>query len=403
LLLIAAGCLAIWVEKPEGVDCRPFVFFAGAVMALAVVWLIRHDIDWSRPVAAHFEHAAKYGIALLAIPALCRTPPPIAWVVRGCWTGAWLAGLTAAWQMFVVGLDRANGYTNAIPFGNIALLLAAWSVIGWRLTGSALERGLAAGAIAMGVFASLASGSRGGWLMGIPLFALAWWIGRPLSTQPKSGPATSTPIARKGSWAMWGVVLALGMLASTQWRLVSDRLELVEREVTAYLQHGESDTSIGQRLAHWKLAWRLGLDKPIIGWGNAGYEEEKSRRVQAGESPEVLLHFGNAHHEWLDLWAKAGLVGVVALAAFYVVPAWIYIRALRRRAVAASKAAQMSVTIAATGGLVTVVGFLGFGMTHKMLTYNSSNIMYLFMNLLWIAVLIPHKPAAELGKRHDTM
>ena len=47
-------------------------------------------------------------------------------------------------------------------------------------------------------------------------------------------------------------------------------------------------------------------------------------------------------------------------------------------------------------GLVTVVGFVGFGMTQVMFAHNNANMVYLFMNLLWLAALVtpPARPSA---------
>ncbi|MFN3592116.1 MAG: hypothetical protein ACK4TG_08000, partial [Thermaurantiacus sp.] len=48
----------------------------------------------------------------------------LTWTLRGCWVGAWLAAAVAGWQVHALGLERAHGDTNAIQFGNVAVLLA---------------------------------------------------------------------------------------------------------------------------------------------------------------------------------------------------------------------------------------------------------------------------------------
>ncbi|TSE28777.1 O-Antigen ligase [Tepidimonas thermarum] len=411
LLLVMAGLSAWGLARPSQTSCRALAAFAVATGIMAVVWFLRHDFDAAHPwQPAAFEHAAKYLVALLAIPALCRFAPPLPSILWGCWVGAWLAGGIAAWQVFVLGLPRAHGFTNAIPFGNIALLLAAWSAIGWPLARSRAQRLALVLAVAMGMFASLASGSRGGWVIAPALLAIVWLTQPKRAAGPEPGAAQPTlswrTTARPRTLA--GLALILGLLLSTQWAQITTRLGEIDQEVAAYFERGEADTSIGQRLAHWQLAWQLGLEKPWLGWGKAGYEAEKNRRVAAGDAPTILLDFGNAHHEWLDLWAKGGLVGVAALAAFYGVPGWLYWRARRRAAAQLRNGPDPRGTVcwlAASCGLVTVVGFLGFGLTHKLLTYNASNIVYLFMNLLWLGV-IAHTATPrriEGGCRQDTI
>jgi O-antigen ligase len=39
-------------------------------------------------------------------------------------------------------------------------------------------------------------------------------------------------------------------------------------------------------------------------------------------------------------------------------------------------------------GLVMVVGYLGFGMTQVVFAHNSTSMVYLFMNLIWLATLL---------------
>ncbi|TSE36241.1 O-antigen ligase family protein [Tepidimonas charontis] len=392
LLLVLGGAWALattsWRDRTAADPS--WLAFGLAVLAMAVVWIVRVDVDWSvGPQPSDFDRSAKYLLALLAIFSVRRTAPPANWLQYGCWTGACLAGLTAAWQVYALGMERASGYTNAIQFGNIALLLAAWSALWWRHADTEWKRWWAAAAVAAGCYASLASGTRGGWVV-VPalvlLVAWAYWHDRP---RPVTGQGT------RRNWRVAAVVavvaaLALGSLAP-RWTAVENRLAQIHQEWTLYHAQGVSENSVGHRLAHWALAWRLGLERPWLGWREAGYALEKQRLVELGQAPPVVLQFGHAHQEWLDLWAKAGLLGISALTLFYGVPLWLYGRALRdAKTLAPGPDRSRRLTIAVCG-LVLVVGFIGFGMTQVMFAHNSGNMMYLFMNLLWMGAL--HSPA----------
>ena len=92
------------------------------------------------------------------------------------------------------------------------------------------------------------------------------------------------------------------------------------------------------------------------------------------------------------MFAKRGLVGVLALAGFFGIPAWRYARALRR---APRGHAHGPAELAALCGLVTVLGFAGFGMTQVMFAHNNANMVFLFMNLLWLAVIAHPGPPDE--------
>jgi len=385
LLMVMAGAWTL-VTPPWRNQCdssKALAAFSLATAAMALIWIGRLDIDWTAGIKpSDFDRTAKYVLALLAIPALCRATPPSVWLRRGCWTGAWLAGLTAAWQVHGLGAERASGYTNAIQFGNIALLLALWSALWWRYAHNGVTRWWAAGAVAAGVYASLASGTRGGWIIAPALVLLMWWLHR----TPSRGDRQPAP-----RWRTWGpiaVVSALtGVLLAQQWPALEKRIELIRQEWRLYHQAGVSETSIGHRLAHWELAWQMGWDRPWLGWSEAGYAVEKQRRVETGEAPPVVLQFGHAHNEWLDLWAKAGLLGITSLALFYGVPLVVYGTALRHARTLPPGTERDERQAIAASGLVLVVGFIGFGLTQVMFAHNSGNMMYLFMNLLWIGAL----------------
>ncbi|MGQ9724299.1 MAG: O-antigen ligase family protein [Tepidimonas sp.] len=386
LLLVLAGAWAL--ATPPWWDWRApnwgLAAFGAATAAMALVWMARVDVDWGllHHRLSDFDRSAKYGLALLAIPAVSRAAPPAVWLQRGCWAGAWLAGLTAAWQVYGLGAQRAAGYTNAIQFGDIALLLALWSALWWRHARGAIERWWAAGAVGAGMYASLASGTRGGWFVAPALLLLVWWLQRKSGRAPR--PRTAD---RRIRGAIAAVIVVVGGLLAHQWPTLETRLQQVRHEWTLFHEHGVTNNSIGHRLAHWELAWRLGLERPVLGWSEAGYRAEKQRRVQTGEAPAVVLQFGHAHHEWLDLWAKAGLLGIVALGLFYGVPLAIYVRALHHAStLPPGPERDVQQTVAACG-LMLVAGFMGFGMTQVMFAHNSGNMVYLFMNLLWIGAL----------------
>ena len=77
------------------------------------------------------------------------------------------------------------------------------------------------------------------------------------------------------------------------------------------------------------MAWHMALQKPLLGWGQTDYDARKRELVAQGRVSPVLLGFNHAHQEWLDMFAKRGLVGVLGLALFLAVPGWLRPRALK--------------------------------------------------------------------------
>jgi O-antigen ligase len=133
----------------------------------------------------------------------------------------------------------------------------------------------------------------------------------------------------------------------------------------------------------------MGWQKPWLGWGQKAYEVEKKQLVESGHVPGVLLKFGHAHQEWLDIWAKKGLLGVCALALLFAVPLGSYASAIRQSSLPSTNTSQADAHTMAVCGLVMVIGYLGFGMTQVVFAHNSTSMVYLFMNLIWLAALLP--------------
>jgi O-antigen ligase len=386
LMLVLAGFVALLSGGARTCwQLSHWRWFSIAVALMGLVWLLRIDIDWGQPLTIEaFGRIAKYALALIAIAAVCRKPPPIGWLKLGCWTGAWFAGLTAAWQIHVQGMERASGYTNAIQFGDIAVLLTVWSLLWWRHADGVAAKLYAAGAIVAGAYAALASGTRGGWIIAPVLLLLVWLI-----SAPREPSSQKLPISGHSRWSYRASVLMMMLaFASVTW---TKREYIIQRFSDAYLEFSHyqkretSDTSVGTRLALWSQAWTLGHQRPWIGWSETGYKREKQRLTAAGASPSHLNAYGHAHNEWLDLWAKGGIVGVTTLAIFYATPLIIYIRARRteRKPHGRYNAPSVNGTVTACG-IVLIIGFIGFGMTQVLFAHNSGNMFYLFMNVLLI-------------------
>ena len=371
LLLCTLASAPQWLQQPVA---RSTWWLMASVLAMLAVSLLDVGIPWE---LSRLDKPGKYLLALPCIFYVLAFPPDPAWLWRGVFAGACGSGLVALYQTIVQGLPRATGYTNAIQYGNLSLLLGlmcaavllahwgqwrAWQRLGWTV------------ALLLGFVGSLLSESRGGWLALALVVPVGGWL-----------------LRRRGQRRLVlrsaGVVaLALTALLAFKGAELQQRLDKGYNEAISYQQNGDASTSVGHRLEHWRLAWSMAQQHPWLGWGRSGYEKEKVRRVAAGQVQASVLEYHHAHNEVLDLWVKHGLLGVFALAAFYGVPLWLFWPRQRRVLDAAGQVDRTALALCLVGILLPLTYF-AFGWTQVFLAHNSGNMFYLFMCLLVHAAL----------------
>ena len=384
LLLCSLATVGTWWRRPAGAARTGAWALVAAITLMGLVWAL--DVDAGHGLR-HLDRASKYLLAVPGLFYLLVYPPPARALWWGLAVGATGSGLLALYQADVLGVGRVAGFTNAIQYGNLSLALGVMCGLVLCAMGGVLRRwavaGLALGLL-LGLLGSLLSMSRGGWLalgLSLPLWlALLWRWGH-----------------RRTLWRAAGLcALAAAAALVLQGPELSQRWGTARAEVLDYARHGQAGSSVGQRLDHWRLAWAMGWDKPWTGWGRTGYVLEKQRRVAAGQAHPFVLQFDHGHNEALDLFAKRGLPGVLALLVLYAVP-WAIFWPTRRRLAADLHRPEGTALALRLVGLALPVLYLGFGLTQAFLAHNSGNMFYLFMVMLVFAAL--YAPCAHAPDR----
>ena len=308
---------------------------------------------------------------LLAVPALLLVlayPPRLSALWLGCALGAIGAGSWALWQKLVMDTWRAGGYTHVIQFGNLSMLLGFLCLagVGWAVMQPhrrAWVAVLALGAL-MGMLGSFMSGSRGGWI-GLPLIILVLYrsYGGQLSAR----------------WKVSSILVVLGIAAIVFFipqTGVQERAFHAIGDVTNYISGHAQDTSLGARFEMWKGAGHLIADKPLLGWGETGYRKGMAQLVEQGIVNPVVLKFGHAHNEFIDAFAKRGLIGLAALLSLYLVPMKLFGQYLRH--------SDLEVRATAVAGVILSLAYMDFGLSQAFLAHNSGVMMFAFLlAVLW--------------------
>ncbi|WP_458526513.1 O-antigen ligase family protein [Onishia taeanensis] len=375
-MLLLGGVMLIFQRRTPLLNKQDQLLIA-ILACFALYWMGRAWFDgqgtggWDKP--------SRF---LLAVPALLwvfSNPPRMAWLWSGLAVGALGAGGWAAWQKLVEGAARADGFTNAIQFGNISMLLGVLSLagLGWALCqprSRLWSLFLFVGALA-GILGSLFSGSRGGWV-GFPFVLLVLYkgYGGLLSMRHKGAILAAL---------MLGVVLIYSLPQTG----VQSRVHQAVEQLEGFVTDGDVRTSVGARLEMWRGASLLAVEKPVFGWGDNGYERAMQELADEGVIDSYVTQYGHAHNDFLDAFAKRGIVGLVLLIALYVWPMKLFAQRLE------SEDLELR-AIAVAGGLLSVA-YIDFGMTQVFLAHNSGVMVFAF----WLATLYGTLRAREKGSR----
>ena len=282
------------------------------------------------------------------------------------WWGAAFGALAACGIVLVrwlaLGVDRVHvPGINAIPFGNLSLVLGVLSLV-WALRRAQMPLLFGAAALA-GLVASLLSGTRGGWVT-LPVVAVVLFL------------CQGAEIRRL--WSAWLLPARLLTVAGVAlfaafavWQVLPRAIALVD-DLRGYVGQDVTHTSAGLRLDMWHAAWTLFLQKPLLGWGEGAMMPELRRLIAAGELNEQARYFGfQLHSDVLDTLARRGLLGLITLLLMYAVPLAGFVRRLR--------CADVDVRTFALAGTLVVLMFAGFGLTQSQFRDERSFAAYLVL------------------------
>ena len=325
------------------------------------------QLMWEGADSRAYDRPSRFLFAVPVLLFVLAYPPKLSWLWSGLAVGSVLTGSWAIWQKLVMGIDRATGYTYVIQFGNISMLfgLLCLAGLGWAVVQPNSKRWVALlllGAI-FGVMGSLLSGTRGGWI-GLPFVFLVLYraYGNLLSAKVRIG-------------IMAGLLALVALVYFVPQTGVQSRVHQAFSDINLYIISGQSQgTSLGLRFEMWQGAAHLIAEKPLTGWGREGYQVGMQALVDKGEVPQFAADH-HAHNEYLDNFARRGILGLLSLLALYLVPLRLFARRLTE--------SNLELRALATAGVILPVAFLDFGLSQVFFGHNSGVMVYAF----WLAVL----------------
>lgn len=294
----------------------------------------------------------------------------------GCVAGALICAGILHHEIGLSADGRPNQilFSNLLPFSNVTLLLGVFSLmtIGW--SDPATRRGKAGIALkllggAAGLYVAYASGTRGGWLA-LGAFAAVFFF--------------------LMSGSVWRKLLAMAALACALLAvyhasdLVNQRVDEAYSELRDYRNGRDLDSSVGNRLQLWSAALEVFEDHPLVGVSRQDYRRTMREAAAEGLITRHAAEFRHSHNEFLFNLATLGILGGLAIAAAWLVPAFFFARAARR--------GDRDGKVAGTMGLLLAIGFLVFGMTEVMFAMSMVAAFYTVMTAALMAIVLRDSP-----------
>lgn len=279
----------------------------------------------------------------------------------------------ALYEVMVLNMPRATGVYHPIVFGDIAMLTAVLIMAGLvTVVKQRRTQIIALLAIGLALYASIASGSRGGWVF-LPVF-IAWilWMFR-------------MKLGRKRLAVLSiSAVLVLGVLLNLSF--VQKRVDRAATEVEFFLDNPSRGTSVGARLNMWRDSISIWLEHPVIGTGLGDFELDNARLYESGES-HLKHKLPHAHSIYFNLLATAGLVGFLTMIIFIL---WMPYRMFLKHW---QNETDPYLRFYALAGMTTILAFAVFGLTEEWLGRNPLVRTYLMFILVFMTSIAVRKDA----------
>lgn len=365
LFLTSLGYLITQPNPDLSTEDKTIAYIFLSISTIALMIFLIHG---NQPKT--IDQASRYILLIPILLLLLNIAPrlPILWA--GIVVGSISSAMVAIWQGYWLDIYRPSGFmTSAIPFGNISLMAGILCLAGIRWAHSqgrhvrTWQIVLAIGFLA-GLFTSVLSGSRGGWLalpIVLALFCIAF-----LNKKNLRQAAISTVL----------LIAAIGVVVSILRAEIATRLETAVIEVSEYTQQHNSDTSVGQRLEAWRAAVINIAEKPILGWSYKDYAARLEELAAEKKTSQSITELANTHNNYLEVWLHQGIFGLLAFLAMFIVPFWFFCKRLR--------SPNIKVQALAVGGASLLVSFFIFGLTQVILGRNNGVIFFgLSLVIFW--------------------
>ena len=290
LLICSIVYLAVRRRQPgPHLAGRRELLFLGS-MALYPLVVALNCLVFVEPIQwRYFDNPSRFLLALPIYWAIRKSRAMPDALIMGAITGASIAGVLAICQWVFLGHERSSGFSNALPFAHITLLLVCIAMIPIPLSGPWPR--LRIFGVISGVVAMFFSQTLGAWVA-IPIlaFLMMKWIFVHYDMDKRWGVAIVVILAGL-------LFLVLEMKVMPKVHVEAPRQETVESERGGRF-FSTIPAQVACRIELWRAGWMFFSKHPWFGIGFGQYQTEAKALQEKG----IISFIGciRGHHETLD-------------------------------------------------------------------------------------------------------
>jgi putative inorganic carbon (hco3(-)) transporter len=153
-----------------------------------------------------------------------------------------------------------------------------------------------------------------------------------------------------------------------------------------------SDASNLERLNRWSCAWRMFLDKPIVGHGPGTYQFQYATYQLMADRTIISTNFGdggNAHSEYLGPLAESGLIGSLTMIILLIVVIYTGIRLY-------FQLDNPELKIIVMGALLGLITYFTHGVLNNYLDTDKASVPFWGFIAMLVAIEVHHKKSKEI-------
>lgn len=226
------------------------------------------------------------------------------------WTFTYRPSWTTNWGSHVI----STYFVDLLSFGSFTLLFALlsfaaltffWSRLSW------LNRFISIASCLIGLYLSVKSGSRTGWL-NMPVFLIVWALGFSLPTYGRL----------KTLLILFLILITAGIFIQSSPHFANKVLAAINEISNYHWDAKSTEGSADIRVSFYRMALFYFLHNPIKGWGDLGWKELMNSPDIVQYASEYARNFPEHgfHNEILTSAVRSGIWGLVSSITFFLFP-----------------------------------------------------------------------------------